>query len=142
MTTPSFPSGVSKTGSVEPSPKPQTSRSGSGRHHFAVFAEIGSVWREKKNTTVECATIALDNTNNKIDFIVTRRAGKLVHGRAGNIDAAFPVAPKVFPAFVCARTNHCAEVESAGIARDEGFGEKARVGRLAELPRGPVCGLS
>src|SRR5262249_49338244 len=68
--------------------------------------------------------VALDDADDEMHAVRPRGAREPIDCRAGDVDAALPVASKVFAPFVGARADDSAEVEAAGIRGDEGFGEK------------------
>ncbi|GAC1632130.1 MAG: hypothetical protein NVS9B14_05000 [Candidatus Acidiferrum sp.] len=88
-----------------------------------MFAEVGAVRREVENGAIERAAFALDDTHDEIDVIGAGDAAKLVHGGAGNVHAAFPIALEVATAFVGAIANDGAEIEAARVSGDERFGK-------------------
>jgi hypothetical protein len=121
MTAPTFPKGVSKTGSVEPSPKPQTSRSEAVGMTLRCFSQAGPVRREKQDRTIQGARIPLHDTDDQKNAIGAGSLAETFHCGPRNLDTTFPVAAKVFAAFVGTRTHNRAEIQPSRIRADEGL---------------------
>ena len=111
-----------------------------------MFPEVRAVRREEHDRAVKRAAVALDDPHDEVDGVGPRVPAKRVHRRARDVDAALPISPEVFTAFVGTRAVDGAEVESSGIGGHEGLRKedqpRAPAGRLAgkdvHLPEGPL----
>ena len=131
--------GVSKTGIVEPSPKPQISRSqpvGISLRCLPRYLPSGA-----KNSTQQYSVPPSRSITPITRWILFSRAmlREGVDGRAGNVDRAVPVA-LVFGASVHRPgADHRAEGRSLRIARDEGFGKEDELRAPARRVGGEVA---
>ena len=96
----------------------------SGRHELAVLAEESTVWGEKEDCAIESSCIAFHHTNDQINVVGVSSSREMIEGRAGNVEAAFPVTTKVFTARISARPHYRPEVEAAGVSGDKSFWEQ------------------
>ena len=64
-----------------------------------MFAQVGAVGGEEDDGAVEGAAVALDHPDHQVHVILGREIPQLLHGRAGNIHSAFPVAQVLFASF-------------------------------------------
>lgn len=108
----------------------------SGRHELAMLAEECTVWGEKEDCAIESTCIAFYNANDQINVVGVSSSREMIEGRAGNVDAAFPVTTKVFTSGICARPHHRPEVEAARVSGDESFWEQDE---FRALLRGFAC---
>ena len=100
-----------------------------------MLAEVGTIRREEHDGAIERAAVALDDSDDEIDGVRSRVPAERVNRRARDVDAALPVSPEVFAAFVRARADDGAEVEASGIGGHEGF-------RKQDEPRALAGGLA
>jgi hypothetical protein len=108
----------------------------SGRHYFAVFAEVGTVFRKGQNCAIECAAIALNYSDHEIDAAALCGLAKRFDRRSRDVYTALPVAPELFPAGVGARTNHRSKIHASGIRGDKRLGKHDKPRPLASSLHG------
>jgi 23S rRNA G2445 N2-methylase RlmL len=71
-----------------------------------VFAQEDTVRREVQDRAVEGPSVSLNHADDQINAELSRCAAELIDDRTGNVYTAFPVTPKVLPAFIRARTDN------------------------------------
>src|SRR5262249_25362713 len=114
---------------------------GCGRHKLAMLSQVASVRGEKDDGAIESAAGTLDHSHDEVQRIVPRYSSEVVHFRAGNLDRAVPVVPKLLAPARRTGTNAGAKSQATRIAGDEGFGKQRQCGAAAAGVRGKVCGL-
>src|SRR5450755_2511124 len=115
MTAPIRPIGVSKTGIVEPSPKPQIKRSAAvGK--LSVFAQVAT-GREEQDGAIEGAAVALDDRDHHVVGVPSGDPGEPVDGRAADVNRRFKVALEMLPTLWGAVTDYGPERHPFRIAR-------------------------
>ena len=70
------------------------------RHHFAMFAQKRSIWREEEHAAIECAALAFNHPNHQINRIGSGGFAERVYIRARNFHRTFKVSLEVLPALI------------------------------------------